>query len=94
MKQTGAWITGNIVVGFIGFFAYLWGILLTWGGEGMNWLYPIGAVAAVLLIFAVLNSLLISGDKAKYWGLSIVILLASTGVTAVVYGILQNTIFE
>ncbi|MRH43563.1 hypothetical protein GH741_12820 [Aquibacillus halophilus] len=89
------WIIGNILIGISAFLAYLWGILRAWGDDGgIIWTYPIGAVTVVLVVFGFFNSFIISSEKAKQWGLSVVILLGSVIATMVVHGILQNTILE
>lgn len=93
-QKKAIWILGNILLGLLGFFAYLWGALQAWGNEGSFWLYPIGAVTIVLVVFAIFNFSITSKEKAKHWGISILILLGSSVVTILVHGLLQNTIFE
>ncbi len=92
-KKT-VWIIGNITLGFIGFFAYLWGVFTAWANGGNILLYGIGSIIIVLLAFIIFNYLIITNKKAKHWGLSLAVFLGSAIVTILVHGLLQNTIFE
>ncbi|WP_407269792.1 hypothetical protein [Radiobacillus sp. PE A8.2] len=88
------WIIGNIIVGVSVYFVFLLGVFQAWAQQGSFLLYAIGSIVVVLIIFCIFNLIIISKEKAKNWAISVFILMGSLGVTMLIYGTLQNTIFE
>lgn len=88
------WFIGNMLIGGFSFYAYLWAMLQAWGQNGNFWLYAVGSIAAVVTVFVIFNLVMIPSEKLKHWGVAILILLGSSGITIAVHAVLQNTILE